>query len=157
MSFRRQGFTLIELMIVVAVVALLAAVALPSYQSYIRKSRRADAFIALSNVQMAQERWRASHLTYGTLTDLGMTASPLLSERGFYTIELTDANGSGSPSGTGFRVSATARNPGAQASDGACSPLSVTVSGALSPSYYGPVDTTKPGVYYGPHQDCWAR
>ena len=86
MSFRRQGFTLIELMIVVAVVALLAAVALPSSQSYIRKSRRADAFIALSNVQMAQERWRASHLTYGTLTDLGMTASPLLSERGFYTI-----------------------------------------------------------------------
>ena len=60
----RRGFTLIEAMIVVAVVAILAAVALPSFMDSIRKGRRSDAFAAISQVQQAQERWRANHASY---------------------------------------------------------------------------------------------
>ncbi|MBK7458565.1 MAG: prepilin-type N-terminal cleavage/methylation domain-containing protein [Betaproteobacteria bacterium] len=53
-----SGFTLVELMIAVVIVALLASIALPSFMDSIRKSRRSEAFAALSAVQQAQERWR---------------------------------------------------------------------------------------------------
>jgi type IV pilus assembly protein PilE len=54
--FRQQGFTLIELMAVVAIVGILAAIAIPSYQESVRKSRRADAEGALLNFTNAMER-----------------------------------------------------------------------------------------------------
>src|SRR5690242_15446663 len=60
------GFTLIELLIVVVVASILMAIALPSYQNQIRKSRRADAVNAITAVQLAQEKYRASNTTYGT-------------------------------------------------------------------------------------------
>lgn len=62
--FGTRGFTLIELMIVVAIVAITAAVALPSYLGSIRKGRRADAIAEVSRVEQAQERWRANNPTY---------------------------------------------------------------------------------------------
>lgn len=58
------GFTLIELMIVVAIVAILAAVAYPSYQNNIVKSRRADAQAALQGLAQAIERFYTSNGTY---------------------------------------------------------------------------------------------
>ena len=69
---RNRGFTLIELMIVVAIIAIIAAVALPSYFDSIRKSRRSDAISEIARVQQAQERWRANNVANNaTLTGAG--------------------------------------------------------------------------------------
>src|SRR5512134_1137543 len=68
----RRGFTLIELMIVVAIIALLATVALPSYLDHVRKTRRADAIARISQIQQAQERFRANNAQYAA----NLTGSP---------------------------------------------------------------------------------
>jgi type IV pilus assembly protein PilE len=55
----KEGVTLLELMIVVVVVGILAAVAIPAYDNYVTRSRRSDAFTALETVRAAQEMYRA--------------------------------------------------------------------------------------------------
>ena len=60
----RKGFTLVELMIVIAIVAILVALAIPSYSAYIRKANRAEAQQLLLNWANNQELWRANHTTY---------------------------------------------------------------------------------------------
>ena len=67
---RPFGFTLIELMIVVAVVAILAMIALPQYAEHVRKGKRSEAMQALGDLQMRQESWRADHPQYGTMANL---------------------------------------------------------------------------------------
>lgn len=87
---RVRGFTLIELMIVVAIVAILAAIAIPAYTEQTRKSRRADAARAIGDLQLRQERWRAENPAYATQAQIG-TAIPTSD---FYTIAVaapTDA------------------------------------------------------------------
>lgn len=69
---RLGGFTLVEVMVTVAIVAILAAVALPTYNKQIRKSRRGDAKIALLDMAARQERYNTTNFKYsGTLSDLG--------------------------------------------------------------------------------------
>ena len=63
---RIQGFTLIELMIVVAIVAILAAVALPSYNNYVRRGQQPEAFNALSNFRAKMEQYYQDNRKYGT-------------------------------------------------------------------------------------------
>ena len=68
------GFTLIELMIVVAVVGILAAIAYPSYVDHVRKARRADAKAALTEVSQKLETLFARDASYSAdLTDIGYT------------------------------------------------------------------------------------
>jgi type IV pilus assembly protein PilE len=73
---RLRGFTLIELMIVVGVIALLSMIALPTYMDSVRKSRRAEAVAALSSLQQAQERWRANCPQYTTALTSPAASSP---------------------------------------------------------------------------------
>jgi len=119
---KAKGFTLIELMIVVAVVALLAAVAIPAYSKQIRKGRRADARQALGALVLKQEKWRTDHATYGTLADLGGSSAT------YYTVTLA----AGSNTATGYTFNAAPI--GDQAKD-PCGTLGISMtSGNLSKS-----------------------
>jgi type IV pilus assembly protein PilE len=114
-----RGFTLIELMIVVAIVAIIAAVALPSYFGSVRKSRRADAITALNQIAQAQERWRANNASYTTvLTNAGLNVPNPSS--GYYTLAVS------SVSGTGYTATATAA--GAQLKDTTCTSMTLTMA-----------------------------
>jgi type IV pilus assembly protein PilE len=70
-----HGFTLIELMITLAIVGVLAMIAVPAYFDQIRKSRRGEATTVLSAVQQAQERWRANCTSYTTNLTAAVSAS----------------------------------------------------------------------------------
>ena len=61
---RQKGFTLIELMVVVTVIAVLAAIAIPNYREYTKRGRRADAVQAVGDLQLKLERWRAENPSY---------------------------------------------------------------------------------------------
>jgi type IV pilus assembly protein PilE len=80
-----DGFSLIELLTTLAIVAILATVTVPSFTGFVARSRRSDAVAALLQVQLAQERWRAEHLSYtADLLALGSTSSK--SPEGYYRL-----------------------------------------------------------------------
>ena len=126
-SFRHLGFTLIEVMIVVAILGILASIALPAYSDYTRRSRASEAVSTLANWRMQMEQFYQDNNNYGTgacgranptgkhysyacaltNTDQGytLTASALLNNEGEYT--LNEANQQGTTKFKGTAVSKT--------------------------------------------------
>lgn len=91
---KKNGFTLIELMITVAIVAILASIAIPSYESYTRKANRSDGLDAIHNILIAQERYYADNMEYASkLTLLGSSSDQMTTPRGNYEIEVRGCNG----------------------------------------------------------------
>jgi type IV pilus assembly protein PilE len=70
MNKEKQGFTLIEVVITMAIIAILTTIALPAYQSSVRKSRRTEAITTLLDIQLRQEKWRANEPAYGSLKEI---------------------------------------------------------------------------------------
>lgn len=143
-----KGFTLIEVMIVVVIVAILATVAIPSYQDSVRKTRRADAKEALTRIAALQERYFFTNNSYGTLTQLGVGSA---SQEGYYTIAMvTPAQSlSSSPIWCGPSEAArfacyslTATATGAQSKDTDCNQLSINHTGRKGATKSGGGDST---------------
>ncbi len=66
---KSSGFTIIELMIVIGIVALLVSLAYPAYSQYVRKARRGEAHQLMLNWAINQEIWRSSNTTYNNVID----------------------------------------------------------------------------------------
>lgn len=83
-----RGFTLIEVMIAVAIIGIIAAIAYPSYMDQVRKTRRTEGISLITQVMHQQERWFTQNDTYTTdLTgDLGYPADPIPSDDGWYEV-----------------------------------------------------------------------
>jgi type IV pilus assembly protein PilE len=125
MSVRKEtGFTLIELMIVVAVIAILAAVAYPSYQTQVRKGRMGQAQADMLELAQFMERCFASNNTY-VGCNLPFTSSPMTGTA-YYTIEMTNP---GIPPRTSFLLTATPGAVGGQ-DEQICGTLTLNQTGA---------------------------
>ena len=133
-----SGFTLIEIMIVVAIIAIIAAVALPSYLDSVRKARRSDAITALAKAQQAQERFRANNSNFGNaFANVGLatfaasaaaTNNTFDGADGYYTVVFT-APTSASPSSTDYTILAYAKAGTSQAKDNGCQCLQLRMTG----------------------------
>lgn len=128
-----KGFTLIELMMVVAIIGILTAIAYPSYQGSIRKTNRSDAKDALLRIAAAQERFFFSNNGYTTdLSKLGLTAQSgsFFSTENHYQLTVTagpTCTSAGSKTFPCYTVTATAR--GGQAADKACTTFAIDQTG----------------------------
>ena len=90
MNNRAKGFTLIEMLIVVAIVAILAVIAYPAYQNYVMRTRRADAKEFAMRIAATEERYFTNLNTYGTLATINMGTT---SEKGYYLADVVPDNG----------------------------------------------------------------
>lgn len=104
-----RGFSLIELMIVVVIAGILAAIAFPSYRDYITKTRRSDAQVALYDLANRMERYYSENHTYASATiGSGNATTDVLpsnvSPEQWYTLSITAQTASS------YTVQATPRN-----------------------------------------------
>ena len=94
MMRKQNGFTLIELMVTVAILGILAAIAIPNYTQYATQSKRADAHVALLRMADLQERFYNNNKTYAVQADLTAVGGSQ-TENDYYTISIAKADVNG--------------------------------------------------------------
>ncbi len=114
---KTKGMSLIELMIAIAIVAVIASIAFPAYQGQMTKTRRSDGQVKLMEIMNAQERFFTNYGSYTasiTAADpVGLGYADASSDEGFYIISAAACGG-----GIAQCVVLTATAQGSQASDG---------------------------------------
>jgi type IV pilus assembly protein PilE len=139
-----RGFTLIETLITVGIAGVLSSIAYPSLEGHVLRARRSDALVSLMNAQLAQERHRANHRSYGDLAAIGVRATSLA---GYYTIEVAAG------AADGYELVATAT--GRQANDATCRTLRLAAAGASVVYASGPDAATSNSAAV--NRKCWNR
>lgn len=116
-----HGFTLLELMITVLVLATLSVIAINSYQEQVRKGRRSEAYAVVGTMQLAMERWRAENPSYAACspTPCGSGTYPTLATSKYYTFALSGADA------ITYTLTAT-RAAGSPQADDKCGSLTAT-------------------------------
>lgn len=133
---RTRGFTLIELMVVIAIVALLVMVAMPAYDSYVRKTKRSLGKAELMSVMARQEQFFVNNKQYATaLTGLGYSASPYAINQDGDEVAVTASSriyqiAISAATATAFTLQAIPQ--GSQAKDTQCGTLQITSVGVKS-------------------------
>ena len=119
------GMTLIELMVVLAILGILAAAIYPAYQQVIRKAHRSDAATGLYEISAAQERFRTDHGEYATdLINLGWPSSSVNSPQGNFVLTLEAVD----EPAVAFRARAIPR-PGSDQARDLCQRIVINESG----------------------------
>lgn len=124
----QQGFTLLEMMLVVAVIALISSIAIPAFIDYMKKSRRSDARSLLLEIVAKQEQYFPNNqqqytddfTQLGNLAAKATTADKVTSENGYYEITIDRP--------TLYTFKLTAKPIGAQAND-SCTTLTIDQDG----------------------------
>lgn len=140
---RNAGFTLIETLVTVGI-AVLSGIAYPSLEGQVLRARRADALVALLQAQLAQEQFRSSNPSYGTLAEAGLRPT---SPGGHYRIDVV-AHGA-----FGYEVLAGA--VAGQARDARCRYLRLAVADSALTYASGSDSTTANAA--DANRLCWSR
>ena len=153
---RALGFSLIELLVAMVILAIVAAIAIPSYQSYALKSHRTEAKTALLDIASLEERYFTTQSNYSPFpTDLGYGVAnfPITTLNSYYRIDFTVGApitaavppSNLAPAGAPAFFSFTATAIGVQQADAACLTLTIDSTGKQTAS----------GTDPNPNVDCW--
>ena len=136
---KMRGVTLVELMVVIAVVGTLAAIAVPTYRRYLLRSQRSEAKISLMQIQTAQEKYYQQYNAYTSNLTAAVNAGGLglqnQSETGKYNLAISTFPADGQS----YTATATPRPGGGQTDDTPCGNFTITnravrgVSGGYGP------------------------
>ena len=133
------GFTLIEMMIAVAIVGIIAAIALPSYQESVRKSNRAEAKTELNDIAQRLQRCYTLYASFNNAScgiyGVVNTATGYTTRGGQYYKITIDVPASGNPPETTYRLTAKAiKAPQTADTAGGCNELTLDHTGAKAPA-----------------------